>query len=47
MVRTKDSIRTAVEALAAREPAFAGVVEKFACRSRAAAIAGRKRSYEP
>ena len=29
MVRTKDSIRTAVEALAAREPAFAGVVEKF------------------
>ena len=29
MVRTRDSIRTAVEALAAREPAFAGVVEKF------------------
>ena len=29
MVRTADSIRTAVEALAAREPAFAGVVEKF------------------
>jgi DNA-3-methyladenine glycosylase II len=29
MVRTKDSIGTAVEALAAREPAFAGVVEKF------------------
>ena len=29
MVRTKDSIRTAVEALAAREPAFAAVVEKF------------------
>jgi DNA-3-methyladenine glycosylase II len=29
MVRTKDSIRTAVEELAAREPAFAGVVEKF------------------
>jgi DNA-3-methyladenine glycosylase II len=29
MVRTKDSIRTAVEALAAREPAFAGVVAKF------------------
>ena len=29
MVRTKDSIRTAVEALAAREPAFAGVDEKF------------------
>lgn len=29
MVRTKDSIRTAVEALAGREPAFAGVVEKF------------------
>ena len=29
MVRTTDSIRTAVEALAAREPAFAGVVEKF------------------
>ena len=29
MVRTKDSIRKAVEALAAREPAFAGVVEKF------------------
>jgi DNA-3-methyladenine glycosylase II len=29
MVRTKDSIRAAVEALASREPAFAGVVEKF------------------
>jgi DNA-3-methyladenine glycosylase II len=29
MVRTRDSIRTAVKALAAREPAFAGVVEKF------------------
>lgn len=29
MVRTRDSIRIAVEALAAREPAFAGVVEKF------------------
>lgn len=29
MVRTKASIRTAVEALASREPAFAGVVEKF------------------
>jgi DNA-3-methyladenine glycosylase II len=29
MVRTNESIRTAVEALAAREPAFAGVVEKF------------------
>jgi DNA-3-methyladenine glycosylase II len=29
MVRTSDSIRTAVEALAKREPAFAGVVEKF------------------
>ena len=29
MVRTRDSIRVAVEALAAREPAFAGVVEKF------------------
>ncbi|MGN6058569.1 MAG: DNA-3-methyladenine glycosylase family protein [Sphingomicrobium sp.] len=29
MVRTRDSIRMAVEALAAREPAFAGVVEKF------------------
>jgi DNA-3-methyladenine glycosylase II len=29
MVRTKHSIRTAVEALASREPAFAGVVEKF------------------
>ena len=28
MVRTKESIRTAVEALASREPAFAGVVEK-------------------
>src|SRR5436309_2265223 len=28
MVRTKESIRTAVEALAGREPAFAGVVEK-------------------
>jgi DNA-3-methyladenine glycosylase II len=29
MVRTKESIRTAVEALAARDPAFAGVVERF------------------
>jgi DNA-3-methyladenine glycosylase II len=29
MVRTKDSIRKAVEELAAREPAFAVVVEKF------------------
>jgi DNA-3-methyladenine glycosylase II len=29
MVRTKDSIRAAVEALAEREEAFAGVVEKF------------------
>jgi DNA-3-methyladenine glycosylase II len=29
MVRTKKSIRTAVEALAGREPAFAAVVEKF------------------
>jgi DNA-3-methyladenine glycosylase II len=29
MVRTADSIRTAVDALAEREPAFAGVVEKF------------------
>jgi DNA-3-methyladenine glycosylase II len=29
MVRTKKSIRTAVDALAAREPAFAGVIEKF------------------
>ena len=29
MVRTKKSIRTAVDALAAREPAFAGVVAKF------------------
>jgi DNA-3-methyladenine glycosylase II len=29
MVRTKASIRNAVEALANREPAFAGVVEKF------------------
>jgi DNA-3-methyladenine glycosylase II len=29
MVRTKESIRTAVDALASREPAFAGVVEKF------------------
>jgi DNA-3-methyladenine glycosylase II len=29
MVRTKDSIRTAVKELAAREPAFASVVEKF------------------
>ena len=29
MVRTRDSIRVAVEALAAREPAFAGVGEKF------------------
>jgi DNA-3-methyladenine glycosylase II len=29
MVRTTDSIRTAVTALAAREPAFAGVVERF------------------
>ena len=28
MVRTKDSIRTAVEALAEREPAFAAVVER-------------------
>ena len=28
MVRTKDSIRTAVEALAKREPAFAAVVER-------------------
>ncbi|HET7817376.1 MAG TPA: DNA-3-methyladenine glycosylase 2 family protein [Sphingomicrobium sp.] len=28
MVRTVDSIRSAVEALASREPAFAGVVEK-------------------
>jgi len=28
MVRTQESIRTAVEALAGREPAFAGVVEK-------------------
>jgi DNA-3-methyladenine glycosylase II len=28
MVRTRESIRTAVEALAGREPAFAGVVEK-------------------
>lgn len=28
MVRTKESIRTAVEALATREPAFAGVVER-------------------
>jgi DNA-3-methyladenine glycosylase II len=28
MVRTKESIRTAVESLAGREPAFAGVVEK-------------------
>ena len=29
MVRTTDSIRTAVTELAAREPAFAGVVERF------------------
>ncbi len=29
MVRTRDSIRLAVEALAAREPAFAQVVEQF------------------
>jgi DNA-3-methyladenine glycosylase II len=29
MVRTKKSIETAVAALAAREPAFAGVVDKF------------------
>lgn len=29
MVRTKDSIRAAVDALAAREPAFARVVEQF------------------
>jgi DNA-3-methyladenine glycosylase II len=29
MVRTRESIRTAVEALAARDPAFAGVVERF------------------
>jgi DNA-3-methyladenine glycosylase II len=29
MVRTKESIRTAVDALASREPAFAAVVEKF------------------
>jgi DNA-3-methyladenine glycosylase II len=29
MVRTRDSIRLAVEALAAREPAFARVVEQF------------------
>jgi DNA-3-methyladenine glycosylase II len=29
MVRTKDSIRAAVEALAGREQAFAGVVERF------------------
>jgi DNA-3-methyladenine glycosylase II len=29
MVRTKESIRAAVDALAARETAFAGVVEKF------------------
>jgi DNA-3-methyladenine glycosylase II len=29
MVRTTESIRTAVEALAAREPAFAGVVARF------------------
>jgi DNA-3-methyladenine glycosylase II len=29
MVRTADSIRTAVEALASREPAFAAVIEKF------------------
>ena len=29
MVRTKESIHTAVTALADREPAFAGVVEKF------------------
>lgn len=29
MVRTKESIRTAVEALATREPAFARVIEQF------------------
>ena len=29
MVRTKESIQSAVEALASREPAFAGIVEKF------------------
>jgi DNA-3-methyladenine glycosylase II len=29
MVRTTDSMRTAVDALAEREPAFAGVVERF------------------
>ena len=29
MVRTKDSIRKAVEVLSEREPAFAGVVERF------------------
>jgi DNA-3-methyladenine glycosylase II len=29
MVRTKESIDTAVKALAEREPAFAGVIEKF------------------
>jgi DNA-3-methyladenine glycosylase II len=29
MVRTTQSIRTAVEALAARDPAFAGVVDRF------------------
>lgn len=29
MVRTKESIRTAVEALASREPAFARVIEQF------------------
>jgi DNA-3-methyladenine glycosylase II len=29
MVRTKESIRTAVDALTSREPAFAAVVEKF------------------
>jgi DNA-3-methyladenine glycosylase II len=29
MVRTADSIRAAVEALASREPAFAAVIEKF------------------
>ncbi len=29
MVRTKQSIRAAVDALASREPAFAGVVDKF------------------
>jgi DNA-3-methyladenine glycosylase II len=29
MVRTTDSMRTAVDALAEREPAFAGVIERF------------------